>query len=318
MAKAKPNELRLTRVYDAPAKLIWKVWTEDKHVSQWWGPRGFSITTKSKDVRVGGKWVYTMHGPDGVDYPNITTYHEVVPHKKLVYDHGASEGKPALFRVTVTFEEHAGKTVMDMTMAVASEAVAKEMKAHIKRAGGNSTWDRLGEYLEHEQHGRDPFFINRTFEAPISTVFKMWTDPKHFAKWLPPQGFKMEYIKSEIREGAETFYKMSNGEMTHFGKMKYKEISPVHRLVYLQSFTDENGQISKPPFEAHWPDLMIATVTFTEEGTDETRVTVSFEISGQASDLERSTFAVSKAGMTMGWSGSFDALDALLLADEVG
>lgn len=49
------------------------------------------LQEKSKDLHPNGKWVYTMHGPDGVDYPNITTYHEVIPYKKLVYDHGATE-----------------------------------------------------------------------------------------------------------------------------------------------------------------------------------------------------------------------------------
>ncbi|MEZ6045243.1 MAG: SRPBCC domain-containing protein [Planctomycetaceae bacterium] len=55
---------------------------------QWWGPRGFTLTHHSKDLRPGGTWHYTMHGPDGTDYPNMTLYHEVEKYKKLVYDHG--------------------------------------------------------------------------------------------------------------------------------------------------------------------------------------------------------------------------------------
>jgi uncharacterized protein YndB with AHSA1/START domain len=312
MAKAKPNELRLIRVYDAPAALIWKVWTEDKHVTKWWGPRGFTLTTKSKDVSPGGKWIYTMHGPDGVDYPNITTYHEVELHKKLVYDHGASEGKEALFKVTVTFEEHLGKTVMDMTMALATPEAAKEIAKFIKLAGGNSTWDRLAEYLEHEINGQDPFVINRTLEAPIAKVFEMWTNSKHFSKWLPPTGFVMEYYNAEIKQGAETFYKMSNGEMTHYGKMNYREISPVNRLVYTQWFTDEKGNACKPPFEPNWPPLVLATVTLAEEGPNETRVTVVWTIEGNATEIEKKTFLEGRPDMTVGWSGSFDKLEELL------
>jgi uncharacterized protein YndB with AHSA1/START domain len=312
LAKAKPNELRLIRVYDAPAALIWKVWTEDKHVTKWWGPRGFTLTTKSKEVKPGGKWIYTMHGPDGTDWPNITTYYEVELHKKLVYDHGASEGKEALFRVTVTFEEHLGKTVMDMTMALATPEAAKEIKKFIKLAGGNSTWDRLAEYLDHEQTGKDPFVINRTIEAPIKTVFEMWTKPEHLAKWLPPTGFNMDYFQAEIKQGSETFYKMSNGEVTFYGKMNYQEISPVTRLVYIQCFTDEKGNISKPVFEANWPDQMVTTVTLAEEGTNETRVTVVSEVYGAATELEKQTFCDSRPGMTIGWNGSFDKMDELV------
>lgn len=312
MAKAKPNELRLIRVFDAPAKLIWTVWTEDNHVTRWWGPRGFTLTTKGKDIRPGGKWIYTMHGPDGVDYPNITTYHEVVPYKKLVYDHGGNEEREALFRVTVTFEEHQGKTVMDMTMALATPEAAKEIAKFIKQAGGNSTWDRLAEYLEHEQSGRDPFVINRTFEAPIKKVFEMWTNPEHFSKWLPPTGFTMEYLKSDLKQGGTSLYKMTNGDMSMFGKMNYQEITPVHKIIYTQCFTDDKGNLSKPPFEKNWPDMMLVTVTFAEEGTNETRVTLVTEAYGNATEIEKNVFKDARAGMTIGWSGSFDKLDGLL------
>ncbi len=312
MAKGKPNELRLVRVYDAPAKLVWAAYTEDRHVTKWWGPRGFTLTTKSKDLRPGGQWVYTMHGPDGVDYPNITTYHVVEPMKKLVYDHGASEGKPPLFRVTVTFEEHLGKTVMDMTMALESPEAAKEIGKFIKQANGNSTWDRLAEYLEHDRSGRDPFVINRTFAADVKTVFDMWTDPEQISKWLPPTGFTMEFLHADIRPGGSSTYVMTNGQVRMYGRAQYQEITPVDRLVYTQCFTDEKGNLAKHPFAKTWPDTMLTTVTFAEEGSEETRVTVVWETSGKASAVEQKTFHDGKTGMTVGWGGSFDKLEELL------
>jgi len=312
MATAKPNELRLIRVYDAPAKLVWSMWTEDKHITKWWGPRGFTLTTKSKDLKVGGQWIYTMHGPDGVDYPNITTYFEVVPLKKLVYDHGASEGKPALFRVTVTFEEHQGKTVMDMTMALDNPEAAQEIKKFIKRAGGNATWDRLAEYLD-EQSEKGTFVINRTLEAPINKVFEMWTNSDHFSKWLPPTGFTMEFFNSKISQGETTFYKMTNGQtIDHYGKMSYNRISPFTEIVYSQFFTDDKGKLCKPPFEQNWPNSILSTVTFAQEGPNETRVTVHWEIEGAATDIEKKTFLDARPGMTLGWTGSFDKLEELL------
>ena len=73
-ATNKSNEIRITRIYDAPLKAVWDAWTDPEQVAQWWGPRGFTITTHSKDLRPGGNWNYTMHGPDGVDYPNKTQY----------------------------------------------------------------------------------------------------------------------------------------------------------------------------------------------------------------------------------------------------
>ena len=53
-AKNKPNELYIERIYDAPVKMVWEAWTEPDQVAQWWGPRGFTITTKHEDVRTGG------------------------------------------------------------------------------------------------------------------------------------------------------------------------------------------------------------------------------------------------------------------------
>lgn len=82
--KNKPNELYLTRLYHAPVKRVWEAWTDPKQVAQWWGPRGFTLTTRSKDVRAGGTWDYTMHGPDGVDYENLAKFLEVEKDRKSV------------------------------------------------------------------------------------------------------------------------------------------------------------------------------------------------------------------------------------------
>jgi uncharacterized protein YndB with AHSA1/START domain len=148
--RSKPNEIRITRVYDAPVRMVWDAWTDPEKVGKWWGPRGFTLTTKSKELRPGGRWIYTMHGPDGTDYPNIATYHEVVPMKRLVYDHGGNEERQKLFTVTATFSESDGKTTLDMTMAFDTAAIAAESRVFIKKAGGNGTWDRLAEFLEEE------------------------------------------------------------------------------------------------------------------------------------------------------------------------
>src|SRR5215467_13003722 len=125
-SKNKSNEIRITRIYDAPVLAVWDAWTDPEQVAQWWGPRGFTITTHSKDLRPGGHWTYTMHGPDATDWPNSTHYFEVEEHSKLVYDHGANDDRPALFRVTVLFKEIGGKTKMDMTMTLPTPEAAEE------------------------------------------------------------------------------------------------------------------------------------------------------------------------------------------------
>lgn len=313
MAKSNnDNELRLVRVFDAPVKLVWEVWTDDKHIVNWWGPRGFTLTTKSKDIRPGGQWIYTMHGPDGVDYPNITTYHEVIEHSKLVYDHGANEDQDALFRVTVTFEEVNNQTVMDMIMTLESAEAASKTQQFIKDVGGNTTWDRLGEYLEEQQNQKDVFIINRTFKANQSTLFNLWTDPDHFSNWMGPTGSRMDLIHVDVKEGGSLHYSMINADGTQmFGMVNYLTIQPHELLVYTQNFCDEIGDLTKPPFAPTWPDRMLTTVRFYAEGPDETRITLRWEIEGPATKVERKTFNDAKPGMTGGWTGSFDKLDTL-------
>ena len=310
--KAIGNQLKLTRVYDAPVRVVWDAWTDTEQVAKWWGPRGFTITTHSKDLRPGGHWAYTMHGPDGTDYENKTIYHEVEDCAKLVYDHGGNDDRPPLFRVDVSFRESAGKTTMDMTMTLASEEAARESAKFIKQVGGNSTWDRLGEYLEKNSSGVEKFIINRVFEAPRDIVFAMWTDPGHFVKWLPPKGFTMEFLNADIRTGGRTFYRMTNGEITMYGKAEYLEITPPARLVYTQQFSDEHGGISRHPMTPVWPETMLTTVDFAEETAESTRVTITWEPYGAATSEEIAAFVKMRGSMTMGWTGSFDKLEELL------
>ncbi|HEY2839086.1 MAG TPA: SRPBCC domain-containing protein, partial [Pirellulales bacterium] len=218
-AKNKSNELDITRVYDAPLQAVWDAWTDPEQVAKWWGPRGFTITTHSKDLRAGGHWNYTMHGPDGVDYENKTKYFEVVEKEKLVYDHGGNDEQAPLFRVTVLFSETGGKTKMEMTMALPSPEALEAVRKIIKQASGYSTWDRLAEYLEKESTGKEKFVINRTFDAPLELMFEMWTNPDHFSKWLAPTGFEMEFIKRDIKPGGGTFYFMTGpGGLKMYGR----------------------------------------------------------------------------------------------------
>lgn len=311
-AKNKSNEIKITRIYDAPLKAVWDAWTDPQQAAKWWGPRGFTLTTHSKDLRVGGTWNYTMHGPDGVDYPNITKYLEVENFKKLVYDHGGNEKQPPLFRVTVLFAEVKGKTKMDMTMALATPEAAAETRKFIKAASGNSTWDRLAEYVEKEKNGKEIFVINRTFDASLKTMFEMWTDPKHFAQWLPPTGFEMKFLESDIRPGGKTKYAMSGNGITMYGRAEYLKIENPNLIVYTQQFCDEKGNISRHPFAPLWPETMLTTVRLTEESPDETLVTVVWETYGNCTPAELAEFVKEKRGMTMGWTGSFDKLEAYL------
>lgn len=310
--KNKPNEIYITRIYNAPLKMVWEAWVDPKQVAKWWGPRGFTLTTKSKDVKTGGSWVYTMHGPDGKDWPNHTRFIEVEKYSRMVYDHGSDGTSPPLFRVTVLFSEVKGQTKLEMTMAVDTAETAKQMKKFIKSAGGDSTWDRLAEYLAEEIEHKDTFVINRSFDAPINLMYEMWTNPKHIAEWLAPTGAEMAFIKADIKAGGSTFWRMEGEHGTMYGRAKYLELVPPTRIVYTQQFVDENEKISRHPMAPTWPETMLTTIILTEEDPNKTRVTITWEPHGQATAAEIETFKQARSGMTQGWTGSLDKLENCL------
>jgi uncharacterized protein YndB with AHSA1/START domain len=312
-AKPESSQITITRVYDAPVRAVWDAWTDPDQVSQWWGPRGFTLTHHSKDLRPGGHWHYTMHGPDGMDYENTTKYYEVVECSKLVYDHGGHKDRPPLFRVTALFTEIEGKTRLEMSMTFPTAEATAETRKFIKKAGGEGTWDRLAEYLEEESSGKHIFVINRSFDAPLDVMYEMWTNPKHFAQWLAPTGFEMQFLRSDIRPGGSTFYFMTGpGGARMYGRAEYQEIHKPDRLVYTQQFCDEHEKVSRHPMSPTWPETMLTTVTLTAEGPDRTRVTVTWEPHGAVTREELETFIQARGGMTQGWTGSFDKLEEYL------
>ena len=310
--KAK-HELHLTRLFDAPVKAVWEAWVDPKQVAQWWGPRGFTITSHSKEVRAGGGWKFAMHGPDGVDYPNAIKYLEVETHKRLVYDHGAQADSPPLFHVTVLFTDRGNQTEMAMAMALPTAEAVAETRKIIKKAGGETTWDRLAEFLIKETTGKEHFVINRTFDAPIDVLYEMWTNPKHVAKWSGPAGAKMEFLRADIRPGGSSLSCMTAPGMGKmFGRAGYLELRKPDRVVYTQQFVDENETVIRHPLAATWPETLLTTVTLTAEGAGHTRVTLTWEVHGPFTTVELQTFVAARAGMTGGWTGSFDNLETYL------
>jgi uncharacterized protein YndB with AHSA1/START domain len=141
----------IMRVFDAPRQVVFRAWTDPEQLLHWWGPKGFSLTIDEIDVRPGGTWRFTMHGPDGVDYPNVSRYEVVDAPRRLVFMHsgeGVTAEDPA-FRSTVTFDDMGGTTVLTMR-AVFETAAARDLVQEKYHAleGGNETLDRLGEYLD--------------------------------------------------------------------------------------------------------------------------------------------------------------------------
>lgn len=141
-AKTSDREMTITRVVDAPREFVWKLWTEPEQVAQWWGPDGFTTTIEEMEVRPGGVWKHTMHGPDGTDYPNKSTFIEVVKPERIVFKHGGSKeaSQGVSFRATWTFEEAENKARVTMhALFPTAEDLARVLREYGALEGGKQT-----------------------------------------------------------------------------------------------------------------------------------------------------------------------------------
>lgn len=154
-AKVKPMEspewdLVITRVFDAPRELVFKAWTETRHVVQWWGPKGFTNPACELDVRVGGAIRIHMRAPDGVVYPMTGVFEEIVPPERLVFVASALDGDGnSMFDVltTVIFADQRGKTALALRLRVIKATAQASQYLKGMEAGWTQSLDRLGAHL---------------------------------------------------------------------------------------------------------------------------------------------------------------------------
>jgi uncharacterized protein YndB with AHSA1/START domain len=143
------REVVLTRVLDAPRELVWKLWSELKHLHEWYGPLGFTTTTHEFSFVPNGVWRLIMHGPDGTDYPTLIVFREIDPPSRLVFENGWDRPDSHLdFEMVVTLVPEGKKTRLSMHMTftdVAAFETAVERYGVLE--GGKETLERMAQYL---------------------------------------------------------------------------------------------------------------------------------------------------------------------------
>lgn len=114
---ANDRKLIQTRTFEAPPETVFAAWTDPELLGRWWGPNGFTTTTHAFELRVGGRWQFTMHGPDGRDYQNEIEFQQVERPRRLGYRHlGQAGQEPVRFTVTVEFAAlPGGRTLLTAT-----------------------------------------------------------------------------------------------------------------------------------------------------------------------------------------------------------
>lgn len=151
-ARSKPatadREIVLSRVIDAPRELVFEAFTQVRHLSQWWGPDGFTTTTRAFEFRDGGEWDFVMHGPDGTDYSEWIRWLQIVPPQRITLLHGESPDDPNAFESVLAFEPDGAATRLEMrtlfpTKQLRDEAVEKYHAIE----GGQQTLSNLAAYV---------------------------------------------------------------------------------------------------------------------------------------------------------------------------
>ena len=142
------REIVVCRAIGAPRELVFEAFTQVRHLSRWWGPEGFSTTTRSFEFRVGGAWDFVMHGPDGTDYQEWITWTEIVPPERIALVHGESRDDPNAFESVLTFEQAGEQTRIVMrTVFPTKELRDDAVEKYHAIEGGEQTLRHLAAYV---------------------------------------------------------------------------------------------------------------------------------------------------------------------------
>ena len=139
--------LTIKRTFKAPLKLVWEAWTEAKHISNWWGPKGMNTAVIKHDFRVGGAWQYVMKMPNGSDFITEGVYSEIIEFEKIVT---SADFKPMTegVELQILFEGDGDQTHFTFNVVHPTEAYAKQQADMGFYNGWGSTFDRLESFLE--------------------------------------------------------------------------------------------------------------------------------------------------------------------------
>ncbi|MDB5542486.1 MAG: activator of Hsp90 ATPase 1 family protein [Devosia sp.] len=147
------RRLELMREFDAPRELVWMAFADPYHLSQWWGPKGFTNPVCEIDLRVGGKWHHVMRGPDGRDFPTDSEFIEVSPPERIVYRNAAATAAvfghnppPSFIRVITLADLGNGRTRLTL---VAYFDTAAHKQAVVDRGFYQGTMESFDKLVAH-------------------------------------------------------------------------------------------------------------------------------------------------------------------------
>jgi len=288
------QELTLTRIYGTPRSIVFKAWTDPKHMARWWGPRGFTNPVCEMDVRPGGRIRIDMRGPDGTVYPMGGVFHEIVEPERLVFTSTAFEDEHGHAKLenlnTVTFVEQNGTT--KLTLHVRVLKFSPELAAALDgmEQGWSESLYRLADEADHiskSAAAEREIVVSRVFDARRELVWNAWTDPQQVVKWWGPRGFTTTIQEMDVRPGGVWRHTMHGPDGTNYpNKSVFTEVVKYERIVFSHGGGKEGGPGAT--FKSTW--------TFEDE-SGKTRLTIRMVFdSAQERDRVEKEFAAVEGG----------------------
>lgn len=306
------NQLFISRLLHAPRELVFKMWTDPEHMPLWWGPNGFTNTIHAMDAQTGGFCEYTMHGPDGTDYPNYVKYTEIIPGRKIEYMHGTNaEDVADGFHVVTNFEDEEEGTRISMLMTFEDAADKQRKIDGGAKHGLTEHMNNMEDYIAF-LNADSTFTISRVFDAPIDLLYEVHTKAEHLAHFWGPKECENKIIEFDFRTGGKMMHSMEmEGAGTMYGQHLYREIDAPNKITLITTFCDKEGNMIRQPMSDTWPVKMLNSMTFEKVSDDKTKLTIK-GVPFEATAEEHKTYLEGHDSMRGGYGGTFDVLESYL------
>ncbi|MDX2263808.1 MAG: SRPBCC domain-containing protein [Hyphomicrobiales bacterium] len=303
-----PNEIVVSRLIGAAPEAVFDAFTDAMHISAWWGPVGFTTTTREMDVRPGGVWRFTMHGPDGRDYKNVIRYTDVVRPERIAYDQGGEdETADFQFRSLITFTPNGRKTEVSIRLTFPTTEMRNDIaEKYGAIEGGRDTLERLETHVLKQgyrpMNAQDTspldLVLSRVVDAPRELIWRCWTEAEHLTKFFTPKPWTTPFAELDVRPGGvfRTVMRGPDGEEFDNSGI-YLEVVKPERLVFTDALLPGYRPAKEPFFSC--------ILTLEDVGGGRTRYTARALHATEATRKKHE-----EMGFYDGWSTVLDQLVA--------
>jgi uncharacterized protein YndB with AHSA1/START domain len=308
-------EMVITHKFEAPRELVYKIYTDPSLIPEWWGPRDLTTIIERMELRPGGIWRYIQHDAQNNEFAFHGVYHSLELNKQIISTF-EWEGMPGhVILETTRFDEQRNRTIVTQqdvfqTVQDRDGMIQQGMEQGIIE--GDERFNELlarfnfGQKAEKkiEQHSENTgcITITRDINAPRERVWDLWTDSNQYRCWWGPKDFSSPYARLDLRVGGKYLSCMRGPDGKEYWDTGiYEEISAPSRIVYTDTFADQNGNVVPASYYGLGSDepMEMAVEVRLEDIGGRTRMVVEQCGLPEGEMLDQAR---------VGWSQSFDKL----------